>query len=205
MHYERHELGEPDKRLPGTKARWRANIPTRYHDAIPPWSAVHPEQFAFDGAGVVKNYVTNMPAMDREGRGLLFTGPNGSGKTSLACRVLTESMARGPHLAHFCFASEIDWLARHRDVTTPDGHNRWELLVRDAQWLVIDDLGMERDVDWNHRWVEEVLTSRYAWKIPTIITSNISIEALDGRIPRLAQLRLDAYFHVDVNSPSWRS
>jgi DNA replication protein DnaC len=205
LNYERHELGEPGEKLPGRKAKWKANIPTRYHKVTPPWSDEFPESLQFEDSGLITDYVSNMPKMDKAGMGLLLLGPHGTGKTALACRVLAESMARGQHVAHFCFASEIDWCARHRGDETASGAKRWQLLTRDAQWLVIDDLGMERDAEWNRRWLEEVLTSRYAWKVPTIITSNWSAEEIEERSPRLHQLMKDAYTVVDCTGISWRS
>ena len=183
MNYERHKLGEPATHMPSSRERWRANIPTRYHSVIPPWDPNFPEDKQFTGVEQITGYVQNMPDMDQRGRGLLLIGPHGSGKSALGARVLAESMARGLHLAHFCFASEIDWIARNRDKVDAQGQSRWQLLVRDAQWLMIDDLGMERDVEWNSRWVEEVLTARYAWKIPTIITSNLEESVLFERFP----------------------
>jgi len=200
VNYERHELGEPG-RLPGRKAKWKANIPTRYHKVTPPWAEDFPQ---FDEAEKITDYVLSMVEHDHDGMGLLLLGDHGTGKTALACRVLMESMARGEHQAHFCFASEIDWAARHRNEETPSGAKRWQLITRDAQWLVIDDLGMERDAEWNRRWLEEVLTSRYAWKVPTIITSNWSEDEIKERTPRLLQLMKDSYVVVNCTGSSWR-
>lgn len=201
MNYEREPLGEPDKKLPGKKTLWRANVPTRYHNVTPPW---RDDFLDFPQAQLITDYVTDIAENDANGMGLLLHGEHGVGKTALACRVLAESMARGQHIAHFCFASEIDWLARHRNEVTPAGARRWDLLVRDAQWLVIDDLGMERDAEWNRRWLEEVLTSRYAWKLPTIITSNWTLDEIKENSPRLHQLMKDAYVVVNCTGESWR-
>jgi DNA replication protein DnaC len=199
MKFHRETLSEKPHYKNVDNARMtRANIGTRYRknrliNLDSPWSHE------------VQAYVGEMHKTEKTGLGLVLVGPHGVGKTGAACRVLIEAMARGTVQTYFIQALDIDWYARHRDVVTPEGTSVWNLLVRQAQFLVIDDLCSERDAEWNARWIEHVLSARYDWQLPTIVTSNMEREELFDRVKRLRQLADDAYTIVDTPGPKIRN
>lgn len=137
-------------------------------------------------------------------RSLLFHGEHGSGKTAAAVLLLVEVMARAPALVYFELAANVDHYAMNRGSCDSEGQSIWRLLTRDAQFLVLDDLGMERETDWTSRWIEVVLTERYHRLLPTIITSNIPLDTLYKRTPRLKQLSADEYQLIEFDDLNWR-
>ncbi len=178
----------------------KANIGQRY------WKNNRLHELPSEAKWAVKagDYVDQMHHLERDGIGLLLIGEYGRGKTTAACRVLMEAMARGPVVVYFVRADDLDWVARHREEETPDGLRKWDLIERDAQFLVIDDLGSERQADWNARWIEHVLSVRYDWQLPTIITSNISLNDLYEQVPRLNHLA-DSYRIIETDGPNLRT
>ena len=114
-------------------------------------------------------------------------------------------MARSPALVYFELAANVDHYAMNRGSCDSGGQSIWRLLTRDAQFLVLDDLGMERDTDWTSRWIEVVLTERYHRLLPTVVTTNLEREKLIERVPRLAQLEKDEYTTMVFDDVGWRS
>ena len=178
----------------------RANIGKRYHRIRLKDISEETNQRA-----PLLDYVAKLPTHVAEGHGLILQGTDGTGKTAAACRLLMEVMARGPGKTYFCLAQNIDHYAMNRGETVEGGASIWGLLIADAQLVVIDDLGAERKTEWISRWVELVLTERYARQLPTIITTNPPKDAhLFDRYPRLRQLSQDAYDIIEFNGPNWR-
>jgi len=152
-----------------------------------------------------REYVRNMAHSEKEGMGLLLHGPHGSGKTGAACRMLIEVIARSVAQVFFMSAEDIDWYSRNRGETTPEGARVWDLLTRDAQFVVVDDLGAEENAAWKAPAVEHVLSSRYNWKLPTYVTTNMEPAELFKRCPRLGHLAQDTYITIKVEGVSWRA
>ncbi len=198
---ERVELREtPIYKNVGKTALVSANIGERYWlaDLCAGPCAGSPYALALRG------YARELPDNSEVGMGVLLWGPHGSGKTSAACRLLVEAMARGPALCYFIDAADIDWYANHRTEITVEGARVWDLITRDAQFLVIDDLGAENDATWRAPSVERVLTSRYHWKLPTFITSNLNPRDLYERCPRIGHLAPETLIEVEVSGVTWR-
>lgn len=202
MRFQRETLDpEPNYEKVSIGLLTKANIGRRYWKDtrladLPEESQVWAEKVA--------DYIAHMHELEVDGVGLLLVGRYGRGKTAAACRVLMEAVARSPALVYFTRADDLDWVARNRDEMTPEGTRKWDLIERGAQFLVIDDLGSERQVDWNARWVEHVLSVRYDWKLPTIVTSNIPMDDLYKQAARLKQIG-DSYRVVEVVGPDLRS
>lgn len=190
---------EPDYGMVSMSRIERANIGSRYHTA---------KLTAIDDDTVQKepllNYVKTLPKNLEKGYGLILRGPDGVGKTAAACRILMEAMARGPVNTYFVLAQNIDHHAMNRRDRTEDGGSVWNMIVRDAHFLVIDDLAAERKTEWTSQWVELVLTERYHRLLPTIVTTNPGDEDVFDRYPRLKQLAADSYKVIAFTGQNWR-
>src|SRR3990167_4765692 len=109
-----------------------------------------------------------------------LAGGFGNGKTHLAIAAFKQHCTR-----HYFWKVPdfLDWMRRS---IFDEGWDS-EYLLRPYReppggLVVFDDLGAENPTDWAGEQLYRVLDSRYDGKLPTIITSNAPLEAIDGRI-----------------------
>lgn len=118
----------------------------------------------------VRGYVRQFEKFRQEGRGLLFLGPTGTGKTFYACCIANALIDAGYSAIVTNFAQIANDLQGTFDKAQV--HNR--LLLADL--LVLDDLAAERDTSFMQEIVFQVVEERSAAKKPMIVTSNISTQ-----------------------------
>jgi DNA replication protein DnaC len=152
-----------------------AHIPERYRPC-----SLDTYETAFRGADpslsrahlTARKFVEAFP-VDTAGKGLLFTGSIGVGKTHLAVGVLQRLVQeRGVH-GLFCDYRELlknIQNSYNSQVQTTE----LELLkpVFEAEVLVLDDLGAQKPNEWVWDTVALILNTRYNDKLSTIITTN---------------------------------
>ena len=120
------------------------------------------------------NFVADYPD-NTDGRGLMFVGFAGRGKTHLAVGVLRELIEEKGCVGLFCdygdLLKQIQNSYNSRSETT-----ELELLrpVIEAEVLVLDDLGSTKPTAWVWDTVAHVLNARYNHKRTTIITTNFA-------------------------------
>lgn len=114
---------------------------------------------------------------ETEGKGLLFTGSHGVGKTHLAVGILksliTERGATG------IFWEHKRLLERLRGIYSLQAAGAEEALIRSVvscDILVLDDLGDITPSDWSWDTTSYILNSRYNESLTTIITTNLRNE-----------------------------
>src|SRR5208283_5603493 len=113
--------------------------------------------------------------VDTAGRGLLFVGAAGLGKTHLAVGVLQRLVRERGVKGLFCDYREL--LKKIQNSYNPEVRTtELDLLkpVFAAEVLVLDDLGAQKPNDWVGDTVALILNSRYNDKLTTIITTNYS-------------------------------
>jgi DNA replication protein DnaC len=111
--------------------------------------------------------------VDTAGKGLLFTGSIGVGKTHLAVGVLRRLVQERGVRGLFCDFREL--LKNIQNSYNPQvSTTELELLkpVFGAEVLVLDDLGAQKPSGWIEDTVALILNSRYNEKQTTIITTN---------------------------------
>lgn len=118
----------------------------------------------------VRGYVRQFEKFRQEGRGLLFLGPTGTGKTFYACCIANALIDAGYSAIVTNFAQIANDLQGTFDKAQV--HNR---LLR-ADLLVLDDLAAERDTSFMQEIVFQVVEERSAAKKPMIVTSNVSTQ-----------------------------
>lgn len=118
---------------------------------------------------ICKRYVDGFDEVYREGKGLLFYGGVGTGKTFMASCIANALIDKGRTALVTNFgriANELQADFNHRQAYL-DGLNKFDLLV-------IDDLAAERDTEYMGEIVMNVVDSRYRAKKPIIVTTNLS-------------------------------
>lgn len=114
---------------------------------------------------------------------LLLVGRYGCGKTHLAGAV-ANYVARYQRLVPL-FTVVPDLLDHLRAAFAPDSGETYDgrfQQVRNADLLVLDDLGTENATPWANEKLFQIVNYRYNQRKPTIITTNRDIDRLDPRI-----------------------
>ncbi len=114
---------------------------------------------------------------------LLLIGPNGSGKTHLAAAIANKSLEDG---ALVLFATVPDLLDHLRAAFAPSSNEVYDQLfsrMREAEVLVLDDLGAQQSSSWANEKLFQLLNYRYNSRFPTVITANSrGLQGIDERI-----------------------
>ncbi len=153
--------------------RLAADIPPRYRNQG--FSSFNtPHKLQEKALKLAIDFVEDYP----RGRGLLFVGPCGVGKTHLSVAILetliSEKGARGR------FVDETDLLRRLQYSYGPGSEeSERELLqpLRDVDLLVWDDLGTSRSTEWVRETIRMVINHRYTYDKATIFSSNRAIDS----------------------------
>lgn len=114
---------------------------------------------------------------------LLLIGKVGSGKTHLAAAIANRSLARGSLVLFSTAADLLDHLRIAFLPSATEVYDQVFIKMREAELLVIDDLGAEKSSPWANEKLFQLLNYRYNYNMPTVITSNVSgLQGIDERI-----------------------
>ena len=169
-------------RAPASARRWSARSAAWPPRTFPSATAIALDGYetAFRGADpslgkahlTARKFVEAYP-VDTAGKGLLFTGSIGVGKTHLAVGVLRRLVQERGVKGLFCDYREL--LKNIQNSYNPQVQTtELELLkpVFAAEVLVLDDLGAQKPNEWVWDTVALILNTRYNDKQTTIITTN---------------------------------
>ncbi len=114
---------------------------------------------------------------------LFLIGPNGCGKTHLAAAIANQSLDDG---AVVLFAVVPDLLDHLRAAFAPNATEVYDQLfakMREAELLILDDLGAQQSSPWANEKLFQLLNYRYNMGMPTVITANPKgLQGVDERI-----------------------
>lgn len=149
-----------------------------------------------------KRYVEKFPEFRDRGKGLLFYGNTGTGKTYAACEIANALIDRGCPVLVTNFARILNTLqSTFEKQEYIDDLNCYQLLV-------IDDLGVERDTAYAKEQVYNVIDARYRSGLPMIITTNLTMDKIknpdDIESRRIYDRILERCFPIEVDGASRR-
>lgn len=126
---------------------------------------------------IAKQYAERFPYYAAKGEGLYIEGSNGTGKTHLAAAIALYLINEG--LPVVCKTSS-DLLADIKRGFDSGEATEYEILraYKEADLLIVDDLGKEQCTDWSMSTLYSILNDRYEDMKPTIITTNYNTEEL---------------------------
>jgi DNA replication protein DnaC len=113
---------------------------------------------------------------------LVLNGDYGTGKTHLAAAIGNYQHSLGATPVFVVVPELLDHL---RATFSPSSHVSYDDLfeeVKNAQLLILDDLGTESATPWAREKLYQIFNYRYNLQLPTVITTSRKIEELDPRI-----------------------
>ena len=110
---------------------------------------------------------------------LLIYGGVGNGKTHLCNAIAKTVLGRGLD----CYImTTTDMLAKLRIAMADHTTDNLLSKLKNVLVLLIDDWGVEYGSEWEKATLEDLLTSRYAVAMPTVVTTNLDISQLPARV-----------------------
>jgi DNA replication protein DnaC len=131
---------------------------------------------------------------------LILSGPTGSGKTSMAYAIGKEIYLLGHKVKIWQSAELFDEMRgtdQSRDVLDS---------VKNADLLILDDLGSERKTDWVEERLFLIIDHRWQWKLPVIVTTNLTAEQLPDKVSeRIISRLMDSSTFLVVDGKDYRT
>lgn len=132
---------------------------------------------------------------------LVLHGGYGSGKTHLAAAIGNEQQSRGVNVI---FATIPELLDQLKETFKPDSTVTFDYrfqMVKNAPLLILDDLGGEVPTRWVKEKLFQIIDHRYVKRLPTVITTTLTIDEIDARIrSRLQDRRICARFTITAEA-----
>lgn len=129
---------------------------------------------------VAKTYALNFDSMREAGRGLLFIGTTGTGKTHLTTAIC-KSVIRDGYSAFFTSVKEVMDLIKESFRRESEMSER-EAIARflEPDLLALDEVGVQYKTDTEQTLLTQIVNKRYEHMKPTILLSNLPPKATSG-------------------------
>ncbi len=130
---------------------------------------------------------------------VLLLGTYGCGKTHLAAAIANVCLERGVPVLFVAVPDLLDELRAAFSPDSPESYEERFEQVRDTPVLILDDLGTENGTPWAQEKLFQIFNYRYLNRLPTVITSNHTLEELDPRLrSRLGDVGLVQIYKILV-------
>lgn len=133
---------------------------------------------------------------------LLLEGGYGCGKTHLAAAIANNSVNRGIPTLFITVPDLLDSLRfAYADPETTFEQRFDE--IRNASLLILDDFGTQNATPWAQEKLFQIINYRYINKIATVVTTNLMLDEIEGRIR--SRLQDDEFVqHVKIRASDYR-
>jgi DNA replication protein DnaC len=133
---------------------------------------------------------------------LLLQGKYGTGKTHLAAAIANFVLEVGIQPMFITVPDLLDTLRFAYQDPEATFEERFEE-IRQAPLLIMDDFGTQNATAWAQEKLFQIINYRYVNKLPTVITTNLSMNEIEGRIrSRLEDPELVS--RATMSYPRWR-
>lgn len=150
-----------------------------------------------------ERFAYNFDEMLEKAQGLLFFGPVGTGKTFAAACIANYLLDKKLTVVMTSFIKLIDTM---QSFHTDEGDFIRKL--NRAKLLILDDFGTERGTDFALEKVFHIVDSRYRSELPTIFTTNRSLNEMKQEMnPRLVPIYdriFEMCYPMQFTGSSWR-
>lgn len=136
-----------------------------------------------------KKYADNF---DTDSPSLYFYGRTGLGKTHLSLAIASEVMKKGYNVVYGSVLNFLNKLEREK-FGRADTFETEDILIG-ADLLILDDLGAEFSSSVSTSSLYNIINSRIARGVPTIISSNLNLEEVKSRYPESIASRIIGTF-----------
>lgn len=178
--FAEHQFRNFDLRAPGLQAEERESLESAFRAAM---------AYAEDPKGW-----------------FVLQGANGCGKTHLAAAIANRALANGQGVFFAVVPDLLDYL---RASFAPGKEAPYDELfdrVRNVDLLVLDDLGAQATTQWAQEKLYQVVNYRHVAGLPTVVTSDQSLDKLQEAHPRIVSRIADPHAGtiVTVLAPHYR-
>ena len=133
---------------------------------------------------------------------LLLEGGYGCGKTHLAAAIANKAVSKGVPTLFITVPDLLDSLRFAFNDPETTFEQRFDE-IRSAHLLILDDFGTQNATPWSQEKIFQLLNYRYINKLATVFTTNLMLDAIEGRVrSRLQDAELVT--HLKISAPDYR-
>jgi DNA replication protein DnaC len=156
-----------------------------------------------DQVGSLRYALNHAQHYSKEIKGwLLLQGGYGCGKTHLAAALANQVVSQGTSVLFLNVPDLLDWMRFAYDDPEASFEGRFDE-IRNVPLLVLDDLGTQNATAWAQEKLYQIVNHRYVNRLPLVVTTNLDLAELDGRIKSRLQ-DPDLVTVVKINAPDYR-
>ena len=137
------------------------------------WDFAHDDGTSPKITEAAKKYCDQFPHFKSMGKGLMFYGPVGTGKTFVSAQIVNELVEK----KYRCYLTQTTRLVNGMPKELAE-RNRYIDRLNDYDLLVLDDFSAERKTEYMQEAVYLIVNARYIARKPLIITTNLTADEI---------------------------